>query len=90
MHMHIDAMKVASNCRETASLFANYTSSKGGFNGNRGNPSGSATDFLSYMGWAIPLASWLASLQLPHLVHSTCLDAQTDELSSSSNMPVVS
>ena len=35
MHMRIDAMKVtaavltASNCRETVSLFANYTSSKG-------------------------------------------------------------
>ena len=45
-----DTMKVAaavltaSNCRETVSLFAKYTSSKGGFNGNRGNPSGSATD----------------------------------------------
>ena len=41
-----DAMKVAaavltaSNCRETVSLFVNYT---GGCNGNRGNPSGSAT-----------------------------------------------
>ena len=35
MHMRIDAMKLAavvlttSNCRETANLFANYTSSKG-------------------------------------------------------------
>ena len=48
--LDVHAMKVAaavltaSNCRETVSLFANYTSSKGGFNGNRGNPSGSATD----------------------------------------------
>ena len=33
-------------------------------------------------GEVIPLASWLASLQLPHLVHSPCLDA-SDELSSS-------
>ena len=44
MHMR---MKVAANCRETVSLFAKYTSSKGGFNGNRGNPSGSATDWIN-------------------------------------------
>ena len=49
MHIRIDAIKVsaadltASNCRETVSLFSNYTSSKGGFNGNCGNPSGSTT-----------------------------------------------
>ena len=36
MHMRIDAMKVAAG-------FAKYTSSKWGFNGNHGNPSGSAT-----------------------------------------------
>ena len=33
------AVLMASNCRETASHFANYT----GFNGSRGNPSGSDT-----------------------------------------------
>ena len=58
MHMRIDAMKVAaavlmaSNCRKTLStLFANYTSSKGVFNGNRGNPSGSATVHTALAGW---------------------------------------
>ena len=40
MHMRIDAMKVAAGplTAETVSLFANYTSSKWGFNENRGNP----------------------------------------------------
>ena len=39
-HRWTAAVLTASNCRETVSLFAYYAS----FNGNRGNPSGSATD----------------------------------------------
>ena len=39
-----------------------------------------ARSYMRAGGEVIPLASWLASLQLPHLVHSPCLNA-SDELS---------